>query len=100
MSQNFDSKMLPDYLQKIYGIFSYVGAQIKDMQQLFVSSKQRRKHIRVKDLLEKVIKLYSNILERNGVAVEINEIGSPLVAVCTDADLLQLLINLFDNAVY
>lgn len=100
MSQNFDSKMLPDYLQKMYGIFSYVGAQIKDMQQLFVSSKQRRKHIRVKDLLEKVIKLYSNILERNGVAVEINEIGSPLVAVCTDADLLQLLINLFDNAVY
>ena len=100
MSQNFDSKLLPDYLQKIYGIFSYVGAQIKDMQQLFVSSKQRKKHIRVKDLLQKVIKLYSNIVERYGIDVKIDEIGSPLVAECTDADLLQLLINLFDNAVY
>ena len=29
-----------------------------------------------------------------------NDIGSPLVAKCTDADLLQLLINLLDNAIY
>ena len=70
------------------------------MQQLFVSSKQRRRQLRVKDILEKVIKLYSNIMERNGIIVKVEEYGSPLVAVCTDADLLQLLINLFDNAVY
>lgn len=100
MSQNLDPKVLSDQLQKLFGIFSYVGNQIKDMQQLFVSSKQRRKHIRVKDLLEKVIRLYANIMERNGIVVKVDEIGSPLVAICTDADLLQLLINLFDNAVY
>ena len=100
MSQNIDPKTLLDQLQKLYGIFSYVGNQIKDMQQLFVSSKQRRKRIRVKDLLDKVIRLYKNIMDRNGIVVRIDEIGSPLIAVCTDADLLQLLINLFDNAVY
>ena len=100
ISQNIDSKTLSDQLQKLYGIFSYVGNQIKDMQQLFVSSKQRRKRIRVKDLLDKVIRLYKNIMDRNGIVVRVDEVGSPLVAVCTDADLLQLLINLFDNAVY
>ena len=54
----------------------------------------------LKDLLDKVIRLYSNIMNRNGIEVKVDIIGSPLVAVCTDADLLQLLINLFDNSVY
>lgn len=100
ISENIDSKILSDQLQKLYGVFSYVGNQIKDMQQLFVSSKQRRKRIRVKDLLDKVIRLYKNIMDQNGIVVRVDEVGSPLIAVCTDADLLQLLINLFDNAVY
>ena len=100
MSGGIDSNTLSDQLQKLFGVFSYVCNQIKDMQQLFVSSKQRRKHIRVKDILDKVIRLYANIVERNGIVVSVSEVGSPLVAVCTDADLLQLLINLFDNAVY
>ena len=100
MSDNFDPSTLPGELQKLYGIFSYVGNQLQDMQQLFVSAKQRRKRIRVKDLLDKVIRLYSNIMNRNGIEVKVDIMGSPLVAVCTDADLLQLLINLFDNSVY
>lgn len=100
MSNNFDSSLLPGELQKLYGVFSYVGNQLQDMQQLFVSAKQRRKRIRVKDILDKVIRLYSNIMNRNGIEVKVDIIGSPLVAVCTDADLLQLLINLFDNSVY
>lgn len=100
MSDNFVLSTLPGELQKLYGIFSYVGNQLQDMQQLFVSAKQRRKRIRVKDLLDKVIRLYSNIMNRNGIEVKVDIMGSPLVAVCTDADLLQLLINLFDNSVY
>jgi len=100
MSDNFDPSTLSGELQRLYGIFSYVGNQLQDMQQLFVSAKQRRKRIRVKDLLDKVIRLYSNIMNRNGIEVKVDIMGSPLVAVCTDADLLQLLINLFDNSVY
>ena len=100
ISNNFDPSVLSGELQKLYGIFSYVGNQLQDMQQLFVSAKQRRKRIRVKDLLDKVIRLLSNIMNRNGIVVKVDIIGSPLVAVCTDADLLQLLINLFDNSVY
>lgn len=100
MSDNFNPSVFSGELQKLYGIFSYVGNQLQDMQQLFVSAKQRRKRIRVKNLLDKVIRLYSNIMNRNGIEVKVDIMGSPLVAVCTDADLLQLLINLFDNSVY
>ena len=32
--------------------------------------------------------------------MKIEKTGSPLVVICTDAVILQLLINLFDNAVY
>ena len=100
ISDNFDPSAIPGELQKLYGIFSYVGNQLQDMQQLFVSAKQRRKRIRVKDLLDKVIRLYSNIMNRNGIEVRVDIRGPPLLAVCTDADLLQLLINLFDNSVF
>ena len=37
---------------------------------------------------------------RNHIDYIVNRIGSPIVASCTDAVILQLLINLFDNAVY
>ena len=100
MLPNFDVSSLAEELQKLYGVFSYVGNQLKDMQQLFVSAKQRPKQIRVKDILDKVVRLYSNIISRSEIDVKVNVEGSPLVAFCTDADLLQVLINLFDNAIY
>lgn len=73
---------------------------MKDMQMLFTSSKQRRRQIRVKDILDKVITIYKRTLTESKIEYKINDIGSPLVAKCTDADLLQLLINLLDNAIY
>lgn len=73
---------------------------MKDLQMLFTSSKQRRRQIRVKDILDKVITIYKRTLAEHKIEYRINIVGSPLVAKCTDADLLQLLINLLDNAVY
>lgn len=97
---NFDYVNLTGELQKLVGIFSYVKNQMKDMQLLFTSSKQRRKQIRVEDILDKVVKIYKRTLDNHQITIDIDIIGSPLVAKCTDADLLQLLINLFDNAIY
>ena len=47
---NFDYSNLTSELQKLYGVFSYIQNQMKDMQMLFTSSKQRRRQIRVKDI--------------------------------------------------
>lgn len=93
-------QQISDELLKIRGIFSFAHTQMKDIQLLFKSSKQRRRLIRVFDLLEKVIKIYQRSLKREKIDLVVDKKGSPIVAKCTDAILLQLFINLFDNSIY
>lgn len=87
-------------LHSIRGMFSFVKDQMRDIQLMFKSSKQRRRPIRFDDLLEKVEKIYKRTLNREHINYSVNRVGSPVIAKCTDAVILQLLINLFDNAVY
>lgn len=82
------------------GLLSFIQSQLADMQLLFRSTKQRRKDIRVLDLIEKVTKIFATLLQRHNIEVRLDTLGSPLVAKTTDAVLLQLLLNLFDNAIY
>jgi signal transduction histidine kinase len=98
--KTISDKEVSDELLKIRGIFSFVDAQMKDIQLLFKSSKQRRRPIRINDILDKVITIYKRTLQREHIELEVKKKGSPVVAKCTDAVLLQLLINLFDNAAY
>jgi len=97
---DFDCHSAFDELTKLYGMLTYVKNQLSDMQKLFVSSKQSRKNIRVKDMLDKVISIYRNSLKDNRIRIDISEIGSPLIAKCTMAEVLQILINLIDNSIY
>lgn len=87
-------------LDTLRGILSFVQTQMKDVQLLFKSSKQRRKDVRIEDMLRKVERLFQTALSRNGIELEVTATGSPLVAKTTDAVVLQLLLNLFDNSVY
>lgn len=73
---------------------------MKDIQLIFRSTKQRRRNIRVHDMLQKVVRIYKNTLNKEDIKLEIEKIGSPLIAKCTDAVLLQLFINLFDNSIF
>jgi len=73
---------------------------MNDIQVMFKSTKQRRRNIRVGEVLEKVIRIYKNVLNRAKIKVNVKKVDSPLIAKCTDAILLQLFINLFDNAIY
>lgn len=87
-------------LHSIRGMFSFVKDQMRDIQLMFKSSKQRRRPIRFEDLLGKVEKIYKRTLNREHIEYSLIKTGSPIVAKCTDAVILQLLINLFDNAIY
>jgi signal transduction histidine kinase len=87
-------------LLSLRGMLSFVETQLKDIQLLFKSSKQRRKNVAVKDILDKVQKLFNPSFKRENINVEVIPTGSPLMAKTTDAVLLQLFINLFDNAIY
>ena len=87
-------------LHSIRGVFSFVRDRMGDIQLLFKSSKQKRRNIRFTDILEKVEIIYSRTLKRENINYNVVKIGSPIIAKCTDAVILQLLINLFDNAIY
>ncbi|RZJ47376.1 MAG: sensor histidine kinase [Brevundimonas sp.] len=95
-----DKESLGAELMSVRGLLSFIESQLKDMQLLFRSTKQRRKAIRVSDLVEKVTKIFQSLLVKHSIDVEVDNVGSPLVAKTTDAVLLQLLLNLFDNAIY
>ena len=73
---------------------------MSDLQELFPSTKQRTKSIRVAEIISQVNKVYRRLLERRNIQVEQKIIGSPVIARTTDAVLLQVFINLFDNAAY
>jgi len=99
-ADEIDSDFVLKELQSIRGGMSFIEAQLKDIQLLFKSSKQKRKSIRVKEIVEKVERIYKRLLMKEKITLNIQCDGSPLIAKTTDAVLLQLLLNLFDNSVY
>lgn len=98
--EDIDKDELLKELQSIRGGMSFIEAELKDIQLLFKSSKQRRKSIRIKNIIEKVERIYKRLLTKENIKLELRTIGSPLIAKTTDAVLLQLLLNLMDNAIY
>lgn len=98
---SLDSEHIARELHAIRGALGFVETQLSDLQQLFKSTKQRRKDIRVIEVLEKVARLFKGMTDRAKITVSIQPVGNaPLIAKTTDAVLLQLFLNLFDNAVY
>ena len=88
-------------LVAIRGSLAIVQDQLKDMQLLFKSTKQKRRDVRVQEIVEKVERLFKSMLDRAKITVEIEPQGtSPLMVKTTDAVLLQLFLNLFDNAIH
>lgn len=81
-------------------LIGLVYMKMKDIQQLFVSSRQRPKLIEVKGIIEKIQAIYAKAFSDNGIKVEYVKLGSPVKGKVIDAVLYQVFINLFDNALY
>jgi signal transduction histidine kinase len=82
------------------GMIGLVYMKMKDIQQLFVSTRQRPKLIDIKTIIEKIQSIYAKAFADNGIKVEYEKLGSPVKAKVIDAVLYQIFINLFDNALY
>jgi signal transduction histidine kinase len=82
------------------GMIGLVYLKMKDIQQLFVSSKQRPKLVEVKTIIKKIQLIYAKAFADNGIQILYEKIGSPVKAKIIDAVLYQVFINLFDNALY
>lgn len=96
-----DPERINSLAQNAEGMVALVYMKMKDLQQIFVSSKQRAKNIRVEEVLSKIQSIYSKSYKENNISIEvIKESKSPVIAKTIDAVLFQVFINLFDNALY
>ncbi len=74
---------------------------MRDVQRLFRSSRRRRRVLKLEPILDRTFGIYSRLLEKLNITYSKSIVGtSPLVASTTDGVIMQVLINLFDNAAY
>lgn len=98
--EEIDKQELLKRLTLIRGNLSIVETQMKDVQLLFPSTKSRTKNINVKEIINKVTGLYKRVFNDNKIFVDFDVTERPLIVKTTDAVLLQVFINLFDNSLY
>ena len=85
----------------LLGVLQQIIGTMQDVQILFKSSRRRRKNLRVEPILDKIHQIYNTMLEQRHIRYHKVMTGvSPLVANTTDGVVMQVLINLFDNAAY
>ena len=85
----------------LVGVLQQIMIGMRDVQSLFRSSRRRRQVLKVEDILDKINGIYAGLLEKHEITYNKSVVGtSPLVANTTDGVVMQVLINLFDNAAY
>ena len=85
----------------LVGVLQQIADGMRDVQSLFKSSRRRRKVLKVEPVLDKIHQIYETLLEQRGIRYrKVKVAGSPLAANTTDGVVMQVLINLFDNASY
>ena len=85
----------------LVGVLQQIVSGMRDVQSLFKSSRRRRTRLRVETIVDKIRAIYATLLEKIGVDYSKSVVGtSPLIARTTDGVVMQVLINLFDNAAY
>ena len=85
----------------LVGVQQQIMDGMQDVQILFKSSRRRRKVLKIEPVLDKIHQIYQTLLEQRAIHYrKVTMDGSPLTANTTDGVVMQVLINLFDNACY
>ena len=85
----------------LVGVLQQIVSGMRDVQSLFQSSRRRKKVLKVEPFLDKIHAIYASLLKKLDIRYSKAVVGmSPLVASTTDGVIMQVLINLFDNAAY
>ena len=101
MSRNSGNNEIREQADMLLGCISQITEGMQDVQSLFKSSKIRKKSLKIEPVLDKIKQLYEGLLKKRNIDYEkFVSPGSPLVADTTDGVVMQVLINLFDNASY
>ena len=95
------SNQIREQSKTLVSVLQQIKDAMKNIQGLFKSSRRRRKVLKIETELVKVHQIYKPVLRQRSIRYEVITVdGSPLVAKTTDAVLMLVLINLFDNASY
>lgn len=86
-------KNLKDIINTVYSLF--IG-----VQPLLRSSRRRNKDINIKNIIETVKHYYASPIKRHNIDMKVIEKGDPLIIKSNEGILLQLFINLMDNAIF
>ena len=91
-----------DQADMLIGVLQQMADGLSDVQRLFTGGRGRsRKVLRIETILEKIHRIYRPVLEKRGIGFRRINVGqSPLTARTTDGVVMQVLINLFDNATF
>lgn len=101
LSRSLGESEIQQQADMLVGILSQITEGMRDIQSLFKSSKRRKKSLKIEPVLDKIKQLYEGLLKKRNIDYEkFVSHGSPLVADTTDGVVMQVLINLFDNASY
>lgn len=101
LARDCRNEQIQEKSDMLVGILSQVSDGMRDIQSLFKSAKRRRKNLKIEPVLDKIFDLYKELLEKRKIHYEKEVLpGSPLVADTTDAVIMQVLINFFDNSAY
>ena len=98
-TQGFEE--IRDQADMLVGVLQQILDGMRDVQVMFKSSRRRRKVLKVEPLLDKIHQIYKTLLEQRHIRYQkVNVSRSLLKASTTDGVVMQVLINLFDNASY
>ena len=101
MARTAADEELQKQTDMLVGVLQQVVDGMGDVQILFKSSRRRRKVQKIKPVLDRIHKIYETLLDERSIRYHKVTTGrSPLVAHTTDGVVMQVLINLFDNAAY
>ena len=95
-----NKKNLLEQMVSLDGNMKLVYTQMKDIRLLFPSAKTKAKGVSILEVLEKVNRLYMRPFQQNGIVVSQTVLSGDMVIKATEAVLLQVFINLYDNALY
>lgn len=79
---------------------SFVSSRLEDVQGLFVSTRKGKRLLDPADFVTKVHRIYSSVLQDREISLDLVRDKTALKVRTTDAALLQVLVNLFDNSIY
>ncbi len=99
-ADKIDEERLRDKVEALQGQFMFVHGLLRGIQPIFRSARRKSKELRIADVVKKVRDYYRTTIDKLKIDVEIEEINSPLIVKSSEGMLLQLFINLMDNAVY